>query len=160
MNRLHLTHPSELLFPLLVRGTAAGIMVAAICIAALELREHAGYALITFMYGLPFGALYGLLVAGGVYALLAFRHHRSSEGVMQRLVPTATATAALICIPAGILMALLIGAEDAAYLLPAAALVALAAAVAAWCTQSAMRTTEKKLNAGRPETIPGRLARG
>ncbi|WP_434922436.1 hypothetical protein ACR9WD_16145 [Glutamicibacter sp. PAEs-4] len=57
-------------------------------------------------------------------------------------------------------MALLIGAENAAYLLPAAALVALAAAVAAWCTQSAIRAAEKKLNAGHPEPIPGRLARG
>lgn len=159
MNRLQLTHPSELLFPLLVRGTAAGILVAAICVTALELPGPAGYATITFMYGLPFGALHGLLVAGGVYAVLAFRHHRSSAGVMQRLVPTATATAALLCIPAGILVALLIGAENAAYLLPAAALDASAAAVTASCTQSAIRAVEKKLNAGRPEPSPGRLAR-
>lgn len=160
MNRLHLTHPSELLLPLLVRGTAAGILVATVCVAAPELPGPAGYAIITFMYGLPFGALHGMLVAGGVYAMLAFRHHRSSAGVMQRLLPTATATAALLCIPAGILMALLIGAEDAAYLLPTAALVALAAAVAAWCTQSAIRAAEKKLNAGRPQPIPSLPARG
>lgn len=159
MNRLHLTHPSELPLPLLMRGTVAGILVATICVVALELPGPAGYTVITFMYGLLFGALHGLLVAGGVYAVLAFRHHRSSAGVMQRLVPTATATAALLCIPAGILMALLIGAENAAYLLPAAALDASAAAVTASCTQSAIRAVEKKLNAGRPEPSPGRLAR-
>lgn len=81
MTRLRLTHPSELLFALLTRGTVAGVAVAVLCIVILELRE---YTVITFLYGVPFGALYGLLVAGGVYAVLAFGHRRRPEGVMRR----------------------------------------------------------------------------
>lgn len=150
-------HPSELLFPLLIRGTAAGVAVVVLCIVILELRE---YTVITILYGAPFGALYGLLVAGGVYAVLTFRHRRRPEGVMKRLIPTAAATAALLCIPAGLMATGLAGWEGAGYLLPAAALVALGAVVAAWCTQRAIRATEQKLNAGRPEPIPSRPARG
>ncbi|MGX1750110.1 hypothetical protein [Glutamicibacter protophormiae] len=160
MNRLRLMHPSELLFPLLARGTAAGLAVAALCIAVLTLIENDGYAVISILYGVPFGALYGLLVAGGVYAVLAFRHRRRPDGVMQRLVPTAAAAAAVLCLPAGILVAGLVGWEGAGFLLPAVALVALGAAVAAWRTQSALRATEQRLNAGRPEPFPSGTARG
>lgn len=157
MTRLRLTHPSELLFALLTRGTVAGVAVAVLCIVILELRE---YTVITFLYGVPFGALYGLLVAGGVYAVLAFGHRRRPEGVMQRLVPTAAATAAVLCIPAGLMTTGLAGWEGAGYLLPAAALVALGSAVAAWCMQRAIRATGQKLNAGRPDPAPPRPARG
>lgn len=51
MTRLRLTHPSELLFALLTRGTVAGVAVAVLCIVILELRE---YTVITFLYGVPF----------------------------------------------------------------------------------------------------------
>lgn len=165
MTRLRVQHPSEVLAPLLVYGATAGLAMAIAISAvinivpaiysrheeyAMTVSEAFGYAIITAVYGAPIGAVAGLLTALASYAVLRVQHRRAPAISCRARVVASASTAAVVVLAAGIWLVRVYDTADAGSLAVVLAFAAMCWPIAAFATISAVRRTERKLNAGRP----------